>query len=86
MSTLLGSLTRLNGSVRDKDKQGDESESHYSNPGGEDCGWNHGVGRGNVDKRLDGQYISDVELTQFSDRLGRECKRKKSTMAQRFLA
>ena len=86
MSALLGSLTRLNGSVRDKDKQGDESESHYSNPGGEDCGWTHGVGRGNVDKRLDRQYISDVELTQFSDRLGRECKRKKSTMAQRFLA
>lgn len=38
MSALLGSLTRLNWSVRDKDKQGDESKGHYSNLGGEDCG------------------------------------------------
>lgn len=52
-SALLGPLTRLNWSVRDKDKQGDESKGHYSNPGREDCSWNQAIGRGNVEKRLD---------------------------------
>lgn len=70
--------------MRDKAEAGTPIRRLLQKSRREHGGSNQAVGRGNIEKRLDSKYISDVQLTWFPDRLDSECKRKKSRMALRF--